>query len=215
MRIILLGAPGTGKGTQANFITNKYHIPQISSGDILRKFLKKESSESNHLKNVIKKGELVNDKIIINLISARLKKKDCKNGFLLDGFPRTINQAIYMKQEKIKIDFVLEFSLDVPSIIKRVTGRRIHEPSGRIYHINFCPPKNSEKDDITGEKLTIRLDDQEHILKKRLQQYNKLTIPLINFYKQEVKLSGIQYHIINMNKNVYEIRQRLLKIFNV
>lgn len=159
MRIILIGAPGTGKGTQAKFITEKYKIPQISTGDMLRESIYSKNKIGKIIKNIIEKGKLVSDKIVCDLIEKRILKKDCINGFILDGFPRTIEQALYLSQKKIKIDYVLDFIMPYESILERISGRRIHVNSGRTYHIKFNPPKTRDQDDITGEALIIRKDD--------------------------------------------------------
>ena len=182
MKLILLGAPGAGKGTQANLIKEKYNIPQISTGDMLRAAVKAGTPLGIAAKKVMDAGGLVSDDIIINLVKERIKEADCKNGFLLDGFPRTIPQAQVMKDAGIGIDFVVEIEVPDSDIIQRMSGRRVHLPSGRTYHVTFNPPKVSGKDDITGEPLVQREDDAEDTVKKRLAVYHDQTRPLVDYY---------------------------------
>jgi len=182
MRLILLGPPGAGKGTQANFIKEKFNIPQISTGDILRAAAKAGTPLGIAAKKVIDGGNLVSDEIIISLVKERLKESDCANGFLLDGFPRTIPQAQAMKDTGIHIDFVVEIQVADSAIIERMSGRRVHLPSGRTYHVVFNPPKVAGKDDITGEDLTQRPDDIEDTVIKRLIVYHDQTQPLVQYY---------------------------------
>lgn len=182
MRLILLGAPGAGKGTQANFIKEKYNIPQISTGDMLRAAVKAGTPLGIEAKKVMDAGGLVSDDIIINLVKDRLLADDCKNGFLFDGFPRTIAQAKAMRDAGVNIDYVLEIDVDSDEIIKRMSGRRVHLASGRTYHIIFNPPKMEGKDDVTGEPLIQRDDDKEETVRKRLQVYYDQTLPLVNYY---------------------------------
>ncbi|CUR53481.1 Adenylate kinase [Serratia symbiotica] len=214
MNIILLGAPGSGKGTQADFITKKYGIPKISSGEILRSIINSGSNLGNKIKKIINIGKLVNDKLILNFIKDRILKKDCKNGFLLDGFPRTIFQAKAIKEIGINIDYVLEFKISDALVMNRIIGRRIHIPSGRIYHIKFNPPKIINKDDITGENLSIRQDDQEITIQKRLFEYHQRTIPLIFYYRQEAKINNIKYHKIDATCKINDINSMLSMIIN-
>lgn len=183
MRIILLGAPGAGKGTQAQFITEKFAIPQISTGDMLRAAVKAESELGLKVKEVMSSGALVSDDIIIALIRDRIQQEDCRNGFLLDGFPRTIPQAQALKDEGIHIDYVVEIDVDDEEIIERLSGRRIHEPSGRVYHLKYSPPKVDMKDDETGEPLIQRSDDQEETVRHRLEVYQEQTSPLVAYYR--------------------------------
>jgi len=182
MRLILLGPPGAGKGTQANFIKEKFNIPQISTGDILRAAAKAGTPLGIAAKKVIDSGNLVSDEIIIGLVKEHLKEPDCANGFLLDGFPRTIPQAQAMKDTGIHIDFVVEMQVADSAIIERMSGRRVHLPSGRSYHVVFNPPKVEGKDDITGEDLTQRPDDIEDTVIKRLIVYHDQTQPLVQYY---------------------------------
>ncbi|MDX1589106.1 MAG: adenylate kinase [Oleiphilaceae bacterium] len=183
MRIILLGAPGAGKGTQAQFITEKFAIPQISTGDMLRAAVKAESELGLKVKEVMSSGALVSDDIIIALIRERIQQPDCRNGFLLDGFPRTIPQAQALKDENIDIDYVVEIDVDDEEIIERLSGRRIHEPSGRVYHLKYSPPKVDMKDDETGEPLIQRSDDKEETVRHRLDVYQQQTAPLVSYYQ--------------------------------
>src|SRR5690554_3437751 len=183
MRIIMLGAPGAGKGTQAQFITERFGIPQISTGDMLRAAVKAETELGLQVKEVMATGGLVSDDIIIALIEERVKSPDCKNGFLLDGFPRTIPQAEALKDQGIAIDYVVEIAVDDEEIVSRLSGRRVHEGSGRIYHIKFDPPKVEGKDNETGEPLVQRPDDKEETVRKRLSIYHSQTAPLIDYYQ--------------------------------
>jgi len=184
MRLILLGPPGAGKGTQAGFISEKFKIPQISTGDMLRAAVKAGTPLGQQAKKIMDAGGLVSDDIIIGLVKERLKQADCANGYLLDGFPRTIPQAEAMKTGGIRIDHVLEIEVADEEIIARMSGRRVHPGSGRIYHIKFNPPKLEGKDDVTGEPLIQRDDDQEETVKKRLDVYRSQTLPLVNYYKR-------------------------------
>jgi adenylate kinase len=184
MRLILLGAPGAGKGTQANYIKEKYNIPQISTGDMLRAAVKAGTPLGLAAKKVMDAGGLVSDDIIIGLVKDRLKQPDCANGYLFDGFPRTIPQADAMKDAGVAIDYVLEIDVADNEIIERMSGRRVHPGSGRTYHVKFNPPKVAGKDDVTGEELIQRDDDKEDTVKKRLSVYHEQTEVLVNYYNQ-------------------------------
>lgn len=184
MRLILLGAPGAGKGTQATFIKEKFGIPQISTGDMLRAAVKAGTPLGLEAKKVMDAGKLVSDDIIINLVKERLKEADCQHGYLFDGFPRTIPQAEAMKAAGVKIDFVLEIDVPHSEIIERMSGRRTHPASGRTYHTRFNPPKVENTDDITGEPLVQREDDKEETVRKRLEVYETQTRPLVDYYGQ-------------------------------
>jgi adenylate kinase len=184
MRLILLGAPGAGKGTQANFIKEKYNIPQISTGDMLRAAIKAGTEMGLAAKKVMDAGQLVSDDIIIGLVKERLKESDCANGYLFDGFPRTVAQADAMKDSGVKIDYVLEIDVPDEMIVERMTGRRTHQPSGRVYHVKFNPPKAEGLDDLTGEPLVQRDDDQEETVKKRLAVYHNQTEVLLGYYNK-------------------------------
>ena len=182
MRLILLGAPGAGKGTQATFICQKYGIPQISTGDMLRAAVKAGTPLGLSAKQVMDAGGLVSDDLIISLVKERIAECDCENGFLFDGFPRTIPQADAMKAANVKLDAVLEIDVPDSAIIERMSGRRVHQASGRTYHIHNNPPKVEGKDDVTGEPLTQRPDDAEDIVRKRLATYHEQTEPLVAYY---------------------------------
>jgi adenylate kinase len=182
MRLILLGGPGAGKGTQAKYITEKYNIPQISTGDMLRAAVKAGTPLGIEAKKIMDAGGLVSDDIIIGLVKDRIAQPDCANGFLFDGFPRTIPQADAMKAAGVKLDSVVEIAVDDEEIIKRMSGRRVHVASGRTYHVVFNPPKAAGKDDDTGEDLIQRDDDKEETVRKRLEVYHDQTEPLIKYY---------------------------------
>lgn len=184
MKVILLGGPGAGKGTQAGFITKKYSIPQISTGDMLRAAVKAGTELGVAAKKVMDAGGLVSDEIILGLVKERITESDCENGFLLDGFPRTIAQADGLKEQGVNVDAVVEIDVDDAEIIKRMGGRRVHLASGRTYHIEFNPPKVEGKDDETGEDLIQREDDQPDTVKARLDVYHEQTEPLITYYSE-------------------------------
>ena len=183
MRLILLGGPGAGKGTQAGYLTERYGIPQISTGDMLRAAVKAQTPLGIAAKKVMDAGDLVSDDIIIGLVKERITQTDCENGFLFDGFPRTLAQADAMKDANVALDAVVEIDVDQDEIIKRMGGRRIHEASGRSYHIEYNPPKVPEKDDETGESLIQREDDKEETVRYRLEVYEELTAPLKAYYQ--------------------------------
>ena len=185
MKIILLGAPGAGKGTQAQFLTKVFDIPQISTGDMLRAAIKAGTELGKLAKSFMDEGKLVTDEIIIGLVKERIKEDDCKNGFLLDGFPRTIAQADALKEAGVAIDAVVEIDVPDEEIVKRMSGRRAHLPSGRTYHVVFNPPKVEGKDDETGEDLVQRDDDKEEVVLDRLRVYHAQTAPLIGYYRAE------------------------------
>jgi adenylate kinase len=184
MRLILLGGPGAGKGTQAGFITQKYGIPQISTGDMLRAAVKAGTPLGLAAKAVMDRGDLVSDDIIIGLVKERIQAPDCARGFLFDGFPRTIPQAEAMRSSGVDLDHVVEIAVDDAVIIDRMSGRRVHLPSGRTYHVRYNPPKAEGKDDATGEALIQRDDDKEETVKKRLDVYHQQTEPLVEYYAQ-------------------------------
>lgn len=196
MRIILLGAPGAGKGTQAQFICEKFGIPQISTGDMLRAAVKAGTPLGLQAKEVMDRGELVSDDIIIGLVKERITESDCANGFLFDGFPRTIPQAQAMVDAGVDIDHVLEIYVEDEEIVSRLSGRRVHEASGRVYHVKYNPPKEEGKDDATGEPLVQRDDDKEDTVRNRLSVYHDQTEPLVNFYKKLAETSdkAPKYH---------------------
>ena len=213
MRLILLGAPGAGKGTQAAFICQKYGIPQISTGDMLRAAVKAGTPLGLQAKGVMDSGGLVSDELIINLVKERIAQPDCAKGFLFDGFPRTIPQAEAMKSAGVKLDYVLEIDVPFDAIIERMSGRRSHPASGRTYHVTFNPPKVEGKDDVTGEPLVQRADDQEDTVRKRLDVYSQQTRPLVDYYSQwaaREPAAAPKYRAIQGPGSVEEITQRAL-----
>ena len=213
MRIILLGPPGAGKGTQANFIKEHYSIPQISTGDMLRAAVKAGTPLGIEAKKVMDAGQLVSDGLIINLVKERLTENDCANGYLFDGFPRTIPQADALKDAQVPVDFVLEIDVPAEEIIKRISGRRVHEASGHVYHIEYNPPKVAGKDDVTGEDLVQRDDDKEDTVRKRLDVYQAQTRPLVDYYGNWAKTGDAtapKYRKISGVGSVDEIRGRIL-----
>ncbi len=193
MRIILLGAPGAGKGTQAQFLMQRYAIPQISTGDMLRAAIKSGSALGQQVKAVMDAGQLVSDDLIIALVKDRVAQVDCAKGFLLDGFPRTIPQADAMVANGIAIDHVIEFDVGDEVIVERMAGRRVHPGSGRTYHVRFNPPKIEGVDDETGEALVIRADDEEATVRKRLAIYHEQTKPLISYYRKMAEQGNTSY----------------------
>ena len=214
MRLILLGAPGAGKGTQATFICQKYGIPQISTGDMLRAAVKAGTPLGLQAKAVMDSGALVSDDIIIGLVKERITQPDCAQGFLFDGFPRTIPQADAMKAAGVKLDYVLEIDVPFDAIIERMSGRRSHPASGRTYHVKFNPPKTEGKDDVTGEELIQREDDKEDTVKKRLQVYSDQTRPLVDYYSSWAKAepdAAPKYRAISGTGSVDEITTRALQ----
>lgn len=184
MRVILLGAPGAGKGTQAQVITEQFSIPQISTGDMLRAAVKAGTPLGQAAKKVMDAGALVSDEIIIGLVKERIAEPDCANGFLFDGFPRTIPQAEAMVDAGVDIDYVVELDVDDEEIVSRLVGRRVHPGSGRVYHVEHNPPKVEGKDDVTGEDLVLRDDDREETVRRRLEVYQSQTRPLVDFYRR-------------------------------
>ncbi|MEI6893947.1 MAG: adenylate kinase [Colwellia sp.] len=210
MRIVLLGAPGAGKGTQAQFLMAKFGIPQISTGDMLRAAIKAGTELGQQAKVVMDAGQLVSDELIIGLVKERVAQDDCKSGFLLDGFPRTIPQADAMKENGITVDYVLEFEVPDEVIIQRMAGRRVHSGSGRVYHLVYNPPKVAGKDDVTGDDLSIRPDDEESTVKKRLTIYHEQTKPLVDFYQKEAKLGNCSYITLDGTQAVEKVNEQLL-----
>ena len=215
MRLILLGPPGAGKGTQAGFITAAFGIPQISTGDMLRAAIKAGTELGKMAKQVMDTGKLVSDDIIIGLVKERLKQPDCANGYLFDGFPRTIPQAQALRDSGIQLDHVVELQVPDSAIIERMSGRRVHQPSGRSYHIRFNPPKVEGKDDLTGEPLTQRDDDREEVVRKRLDVYQQQTRPLVDYYQAWAKTGDAaapRYHALAGVGTVEEIRDRVMAV---
>ena len=212
MKLILLGAPGVGKGTQAKFIMEKYQIPQISTGDMLREAVRAGTELGEKVKAVMDSGALVTDEIIIDLVKARIQKDDCANGFLFDGFPRTIPQPQALEDQGIEIDRVIEITVLDEEILSRLSGRRVHEPSGRVYHITYNPPKREGFDDLTGEHLIQRDDDQEETIKERLIVYREQTAPLVDFYRQKSEGSDLEYHAVDGMGDTENTRDLILSI---
>ena len=218
MRLILLGAPGAGKGTQAQFIKEQFNIPQIATGDMLRAAVKSGSPMGVQLKAIMDSGGLVPDDIMINLVQERLQQADCANGYLFDGFPRTIAQAEALKNAAVIIDHVVEIDVPDTSILERLSGRRIHPASGRVYHLQNNPPKVEGKDDVTGEELILRDDDKIETVQKRLAVYHDLTEKLISYYSDWAQTGSQQaplYHKISGVGSVEQIRERVLQALKV
>ena len=212
MQIILLGAPGAGKGTQAKFISDHLNIPQISTGDMLRASVSKGTELGLKAKVLMEKGELVPDDLILDLVKDRISEKDCANGFLFDGFPRTLDQANALKDKGIKIDCVIEIMVDDDEIIQRMSGRRVHTASGRTYHIKYNPPKQENIDDETGEPLIQRPDDNEETVRKRLAVYHDQTSPLVDFYKKSSLVqNGNRYIEVNGVGDISTIQEQIKK----
>jgi len=211
MRIILLGAPGAGKGTQAQFLTKKYGIPQISTGDMLRAAIKAGTDMGKMAKAAMDAGQLVTDEIIIGLVKDRIAEDDCKNGYLLDGFPRTLPQADAVTSAGIAIDAVIEIDVDDSVIVKRMSGRRAHLSSGRTYHLEYNPPKVAGKDDETGEELVQRPDDKEDVVLDRLKVYHDLTEPLVNYYKaQASKIDTLTYITVDGTAHISDVEAAIV-----
>ncbi len=214
MRLILLGGPGAGKGTQAGFITQRYRIPQISTGDMLRAAVKAGTPFGLAAKAVMDHGDLVSDEIMIALVKERITAADCANGFLFDGFPRTIPQADAMKVARVPLEHVVELAVDDAVIVERMSGRWSHTPSGRTYHVKFNPPKAAGKDDVTGEALTQRKDDEEATVRRRLGVYHRQTEPLVAYYSKWADSGDHEapkHHRIDGLGKVEEVRDRIFK----
>lgn len=212
MKIILLGPPGAGKGTQANFITQKFNIPQISTGDMLRAAVKAGTPLGLEAKQVMDAGELVSDDLILKLVKERVAQDDCRQGYLFDGFPRTIAQAEGMAEAGINVDYVVEIQADDEEIVKRMSGRRVHLASGRTYHVIFNPPKAPDLDDVTGELLIQREDDKEETVRNRLKVYHEQTSPLIQYYtglSEENKDNAPKYIQVNGMGDIDNIRESI------
>jgi len=212
VKIILLGPPGAGKGTQANFIKDKFSIPQISTGDMLRAAVRAGTKLGLEAKKIMDAGELVSDELILGLVKERINEDDCNNGYLFDGFPRTIAQADGMLASAIDVDYVIEIKVEDEAIIERMSGRRIHMASGRTYHIEFNPPRVEGKDDETGEELVIRDDDQEETVKKRLDVYHEQTSPLRKYYTELSNQNGsnIKYISVNGMQDVNDVTKDIM-----
>jgi adenylate kinase len=212
MRLILLGCPGAGKGTQSKLIAANYHIPQISTGDIFRAAIEQGTHLGSQVKAIVEGGQLVPDEIVIQLVKDRIKQSDCQNGFLLDGFPRTVAQAEAL-QKITPIDAVIDIDVSEEDVVRRLSGRRIHPASGRTYHIINQPPKNPDKDDLTGEPLIQRPDDREETIRRRLQVYQAQTLPLIEYYKnfkEQPNLKKPEYIKVDGIGSIREIQDKIL-----
>ncbi len=212
MRIILLGSPGSGKGTQARFITEQFNIPQISTGDMLRAAVRAGTPLGLEAKQVMDAGLLVPDDIILNLVRERIGEDDCRNGFLLDGFPRTIPQAEGLDRMDIRLDQVVEIRVDDEAIVARMSGRRVHPASGRSYHLVFNPPTVEGVDDLTGEPLIQRDDDREDTVRKRLAVYHAQTRPLVDYYRQQAEAGTVRFATLEGIGSVNDIRDRIFAI---
>jgi len=210
MRLILLGPPGAGKGTQAQFICDEYGIPQISTGDMLRAAVKAGTPLGRKVKQVMDSGALVSDDIIVALVKERISHDDCRNGFLFDGFPRTIPQAEALVSASIDLDVVLEISVPDDEIVKRLSGRRVHPASGRVYHVAYNPPKVANKDDETGDALVQRDDDKEETIRHRLKVYRDQTLPLVDFYRKRASMSSVRYERVSGNGSVEDIKRAVM-----
>ena len=213
MRIILLGPPGAGKGTQAQFIQEHFGIPQISTGDMLRAAVKEGTELGRRAKDVMDRGELVPDEVIIGLVKERIAAPDCANGFLFDGFPRTIPQAQALVDAGIGVDYVVELDVDEEEIVRRLSGRRVHPGSGRVYHVENSPPKQEGRDDETGEPLVQRDDDREETVRNRLRVYQEQTRPLVDFYRQLAdsgKPDAPEYVAVPGTGSMDDIRKRII-----
>lgn len=218
MRIVLLGSPGAGKGTQARCLMEKYQIPFISTGSMLRAEIGADTDLGKIVKKYLDVGELIPDPMMIDMVNHRLSQDDCKSGFILDGFPRTINQAKILAESKILVDYIIEIYIPDAEVIKRLTGRLVHPPSGRVYHLSYNPPKKAGFDDITGEPLVIRDDDNEETIKKRLRVYREKTKPLTDFYQKlfvKNNESGSRYVRIDGIGAVEAVWQRILDVLGI
>ncbi len=212
MRLVLLGCPGAGKGTQAKFIKERFSIPQVSTGDMLRAATQAGTPLGLQVKSIMDEGKLVPDDIMIQLVKHRIQEPDCKNGFLLDGFPRTIPQAEALKKNHVHLDYVIEITAEEEELVKRLSGRRTHPASGRVYHVLYNPPKIEDIDDVTGEPLIHRVDDYEETIRKRLRIYHQQTEPLVNYYQNMAinnTLDGPVYIKIDGVGPVEEVRNRI------
>lgn len=215
MKIVLLGPPGSGKGTQAKAIYQKYHIPHISTGDMLRLAVREGSHLGLKVQKVMAAGELVSDDLILQLVKERVAQDDCSSGYLFDGFPRTIVQAEGMKALNINIDFVLLLDVDDNTIIERLGGRRIHPESNRVYHIKFNPPKVMNTDDVTGEHLVYRDDDKEDVVRQRLNVYRAQTLPLIDYYSKNERAANMPaYIVINGCESADKVSEKIFQLLN-
>lgn len=213
MRLVLLGCPGAGKGTQAKFIKEKYQAPQISTGDMLRAAINAGTPLGKQVKQIMDEGRLVSDDIMIQLVKERIQEPDCKNGFLLDGFPRTIPQAEALRENNVHLDYVIEIKVPDEELIKRLSGRRVHLASGRTYHLLYSPPAVEGKDDVTGEPLIQREDDHEDTVRKRLSVYHQQTEPLVKYYSEATGSDKPIYIKIDGRGSVDEVHDRVFQLW--
>ncbi|SRR5579883_895780 len=209
MRLVLLGCPGAGKGTQAKIITEKFHIPQVSTGDMLRAAIQAGTPLGKQVKQIMDEGRLVSDDLMIQLVKDRIREADAQKGFLLDGFPRTIPQAEALRQNHIHLDYVIEIKVPDAELIKRLSGRRLHPASGRIYHMLYNPPRVEGKDDITGEPLIQREDDHEDTIRKRLNIYHQQTEPLVKYYSESTEKDAPVYIKVDGTGTVEDVSDRI------
>ncbi len=210
MRLLLLGPPGAGKGTQAQFICETCRIPQISTGDMLRAAIAAGTPLGKMAQSVMARGELVSDDIVVGLVKERLAQPDCEEGFLFDGFPRTIAQAEAMLEAGVELDCVIEMQVDDDEVVRRITGRRVHESSGRVYHVLFNPPRVPDTDDETGEPLAQRVDDGEETVRERLAVYRRQTEPLVHFYSELARNTPLEYRTVDGAGDVDSVRRSML-----
>ena len=214
MKVILLGAPGAGKGTQAQFICQRYRIPQISTGDMLREAVSARTELGLQAEAYMTAGDLVPDSLIIDLVKTRVANPDCKAGFLFDGFPRTVAQAQALDMQRIAIGYVIEIAVPDEAIIERIGGRRIHQASGRTYHIKYQPPAQSGIDDLSGEELIQREDDKPEIVRQRLQNYHRQTTPLIEYYSRLSDSGGVVYKTVDGMLNIEAVQKKIMQILD-
>lgn len=209
MRLVLLGSPGAGKGTQAKFIKEKFHIPQISTGDMLRAAINMGTPLGKQVKQIMDEGRLVSDDIMIRLVKERIEQPDAHNGFLLDGFPRTIPQAEALHDNNVQLDYVIEIKVPESELIQRLSGRRVHPASGRVYHVLYNPPRVEGKDDVTGEPLIQRQDDHEDTIRHRLRVYHQQTEPLVQYYSQGSRQDNPVFIQVDGSNSVEEVRDKI------
>ena len=214
MKVILLGAPGAGKGTQAQFICQRYRIPQISTGDMLREAVNARTELGLQAEAYMIAGDLVPDSLIIDLVKMRVANPDCETGFLFDGFPRTLAQAEALNAQRIAIEYVIEIAVPDEVIIERIGGRRIHQASGRTYHIKYQPPAQPGKDDLSGEELIQREDDKPEVVSQRLRNYHRQTAPLVEYYSRQADLSSIVYKTVDGTLDIDAVQQKIMQILD-
>ena len=214
MKIILLGAPGAGKGTQARFICKRYRIPQISTGDMLREAVGERTDLGLQAEAYMTAGDLVPDSLIIDLVKTRIADPDCKAGFLFDGFPRTLAQAQALDAQRIIVEYVIEIAVPDEVIIERIGGRRIHQASGRTYHIKYQPPTQPDKDDLSGEELIQREDDKPEVVSLRLQNYHRQTAPLVEYYSRQADSNRVVYRMVDGTLSIDEVQKKIMQMLD-